>query len=431
MSDGAAVSGLDPDVRSPFELDPGAMECPHRYYEGIRDQGVYFVESIDSWLVTGSDDIREVLADTTRFSHRYPAGPQYAQMMRGAMSAALSSSVVSPAAQAASDFARWEVLFTADPPEHERHRRLVAPSFSPRQVKAADDEVREIAENLIARFVEAGESDIVRDFCWPLPLEAIARRLGVPLEEMPRFRRWSEDMAVMLGNNSLDADRLVSLLESLGEFHAFFAEAIAEAIADPQDNVLGVVAQAHEELTEREMVGILVQFLFAGNGTTTNLIASGVLRLARDRDLADRLRADPSLTPAFVEEVLRLDVPVQGAFRRAKQDVVLSGTTIPAGAHVFLPFVAANRDPLVYAEPDELSLQRRGESPHLSFGRGSYYCLGAPLARLEAQIAFDSLLARLDDLEVVEGSVQYNPSFMVHEISTARIRFVPRGVAAP
>jgi cytochrome P450 len=421
------------ETGSPFDLDPEALRCPFPYYERLRAEApVTYVESIGAWVVSRYDDIRQVLGQVERFSNRYPTGPRYAELMRNAMGRVLADPDAPAEAVTAAERGKWQVLLTADPPLHDRQRKLVNRAFTPRQIARAEPQVVEIAERLLAGFAGRGEVELVSEFSWPLPLEVIASRLGVPTDRLPTFKRWSDDMAALVGNHTYTHDEIVGLLSSQGEFYEYFTERLAEARVDPQDDVLGKVATAEmpdgDRLSEDEMLGMLSQFLVAGNETTTNLISSAMLRLAEDPGLADELRSDLTKVPNLVEEVLRLESPSQGMFRRAKEDVEIGGVRIPAGDHVFLAYASANADESAFPCPHDVDLDRTFDNAHLAFGHGTHYCLGAPLARQEARIAITLLLDRLDDIAVAAGAaVEPSPSYFLHGLKALPLTFRARG----
>jgi cytochrome P450 len=407
------------------------LACPHAYYDELRaSTPVAYVESVGAWVVTRYEDVRRVLADVGSFSNRYPTGPRYAELMRAGMAEVLAREDASEKARTAAERGRWQVLLTADPPLHDRQRQLVNRVFTPRQIALAEPQVRATAERLVGEFVADGQVELVSQLAWPLPLEVIALRLGVPLDDLPRFKRWSDDMSALVGNHSFGADDVVALLETHGEFYEYFADRLAAARRSPKDDLLGRISLAvlpdGDTLSEDEQLGMLSQILVAGHETTTNLISASMLRLAREPMLAHRLRTDPSLIPAFVEEVLRLESPAQGMFRQAKRDVVVGGVEIPAGHHIFLAYASANIDAEAFACPAELQLERKDGTNHLAFGRGTHYCLGAPLARQEARIALSMMLSAMTKISVHdEAEVCYGRSYFLHGLRRLDLTFDP------
>jgi len=410
---------------SPLALDRQGVTDPQDFYAAVRNSAPMFVPEIDAWLVTRSADILEVAADPVQFSHRYPAGPHFSKMFRDSMARAMAMPGAPPNVEGAATMGRG-VLFSSDPPDHARQRGIVAAVFSPRELKAIGVQSQEIAHRLIDRFADRGEVELVSELAWPLPLEVIARRMGVPVEKLSTFRYWSENLAKTLGGGLLSDAETLEILRALTEFHAYFSERLDEAAENPHPDILGLLAGNAEKLSRQEMLGMLLQFLVAGHETTTALISFLALRLAKDPELVEMLRGDRSLVATFVEEGLRLESPSQGTFRRAKQDVEIGGVRIPAGDHIFLPFASVNRDPDRHAEADCLHLQRTGEHGHVAFGRGAHFCLGAPLARLNANVAVNAILDRLANIRLVgDRPYEYNKSYMVRCLSYLRLSVSP------
>ncbi|CAM2175513.1 cytochrome P450 [Burkholderia orbicola] len=408
---------------SPLALDPQGVVDPQDFYAAVRNSAPMFVPEIDAWLVTRSADILEVASDSVRFSHRYPAGPHFARMFRESMARALAMPGAPSNVEGAATMGRG-VLFASDPPDHARQRGVVAAVFSPRELKLIAVQSREIAHRLIDGFAGRDEVDLVSELAWPLPLEVIARRMGVPVEKLSTFRYWSDNLAKTLGGGLLSDEETLEILRALTEFHTYFGERLDEAAVNPQSDLLGLLARNAEKLSRQEMLGMLSQLLVAGHETTTALISALVLRLARDPELAERLRGDRSLIAPFVEEGLRLESPSQGTFRRANYDVEIGGVRIAGGDHIFLPFASVNRDPDRHAQADCLHLQRTGDPGHVAFGRGAHFCLGAPLARLNANIAIESILDRLTDIRLSgDRPYEYNKSYMVRCLSYLRLSF--------
>jgi len=410
---------------SPLSLDRQGVSNPQDFYAAVRNSGPVFVPEIDAWLLTRSEDILEAASDIVQFSHRYPAGPHFAKILRESMARAMTMPGAPTNVEGAVTMGR-DVLFASDAPVHVRQRGIVAGVFNPRELKIIAVQAREITHRLIDGFLDRGEVELVSELAWPLPLEVIARRMGVPVEMLSTFRYWAESLAKTLGGGLPSEEEALEILRALTEFHAYFSDRLDEAAVSPQSDILGLLARNAENLSRQEMLGMLLQFLVAGHETTTALISSLVLRLATEPELVERLRADRSLVSPFVEEGLRLDTPAQGIFRRAKKDVEIGGVRIQAGDHIFLPYASANRDPDRHPKADCLHLQRTGEPSHVSFGRGAHFCLGAPLARLEANVAIDVFLDRLTDIRLAgDQPYEYNRSYMVRCLKYLRLSFTP------
>ena len=323
----------------------------------------------------------------------------------------------------------WFVFF--DPPHHTRMRALVSRAFTPRAVAALEPRIRWLSRALLDRSIERGEMDLAADFSIPLPTLVIAEMLGVPVADRPRFKRWSDAM-LRLGHTLFanpEAEQASREYRAIsGEMQDYVSRLIGDRRAVPQDDLLTRLVRAEvegERLTEREILGFVQLLLVTGQETTTNLVNNAVLCLAENPDQLARLRAEPALLPAAVEEVLRYRSPVQWMFRFARREVQLHGQAVPAGAMVLPMIGAANRDPRAFADPARFDVAR-DPNPHLAFGHGLHFCIGAPLARLEARIALAGLLERLQGLELAEpGPWEPRAALHVHGPARLPIRFEP------
>ncbi len=420
-------------VTAVFELDADAVRCPYPYFDAVREeQPVMFVPAIDCWLVTRYADIVRVARDPATFSSIMPTGPVAARQQRAAIGALLAAEpeLVERLGRM-SGAAR--VLISADPPDHVRQRKLVNRAFTPPKVRDLEPRIRAIATDLVDRFVGRGEVELVSEFGVLLPLTIIAEALGVADDELPQFKRWSDDFVALIGNHAMTADELRPVLLSQHEFFDYFAARIAERRAAPGDDLISELVLAtidDEPLTDGEILAMLNQFLVAGNETTTKLITSAVRLLLEHPDELARLRADPSGIAGFVEEALRLEPPVQGLYRTAVVDAEIGGVTITAGDHLLLLYAAGNRDGDRFADPEAIDPCRDGLMSHLAFGHGEHFCLGAALARAEARIALEVLLQRLDDLRLTDGTdpsqLDYEPSYVLHGLRRLPVTFTAR-----
>lgn len=426
-------AGPGMDHRRLFSVDQEAVRCPYPIFERLRRHApVAWVDEIESFVVTRYEDVSYVLRHPELFSSALATGPVLARQMSEGVQALLGQaddgieSVLSRV-----DRGRTRVLLSADPPLHRRQRNLVNRAFTQRRVRQSEDAIRAIAEQLADGFAAVGRVELVSEFAVPLPLTVIADRLGVPRSDMADFKRWSDDFTVAIGNHQLGRDELRSMLVSQSEFFEYFEDMVVERRKDPTEDLLSELANARladgDELQMPELLGMLNQFLVAGNETTTKLLTFSMLRLAEDSELAGRLRSDSALIEPFVEEMLRLEAPVQGLFRQAVEDCELGGTAIPAGASLWLAYASANHDDSVFACPAELDLERSFAQPHLSFGFGEHYCLGAALARAEARIGISVLLERLDDIRVdTANRFEFESSYALHGLRELWLTFTSR-----
>ena len=290
-------------------------------------------------------------------------------------------------------------MLALDPPDHTRLRRLVNRAFTPRQVAKMEDYIRATAHALLDDVGDAGEFDLMPAFAVPLPTIVIARMIGVPEEDLDRFKAWSDDLARLL-EPILSERRLEKAFAADRQFAAYFTNVIEERRREPRDDLVSRLVEAEEEgdkLTADETKVMLRLLLAAGNETTTNLIGNGLRALLRHPEQLALLRERPELAGAAVEELLRYDSPVQVDGRIAVKDTEVGGTTVEAGTRVAPLLGSANHDPTRFRRPAELDITR-SDVGNISFGRGIHHCLGAPLARLEGRVALEVLLERFEDI---------------------------------
>ncbi|MGI9053634.1 MAG: cytochrome P450 [Ilumatobacteraceae bacterium] len=423
-------------ARTPFGLDPAALRCPHPFFDRIRDeQPVMYVPEIECWLVTRYADIVHVARHPEVFSSIMPTGPILARQQQEAVGALLADEP-ELAAKLKRLRGGTRVLLSADPPDHVRQRKLVNRAFTPPKVRALEPRIYEVANQLVDGFIDRGHAELVHEYGVLLPLTIIAECLGVADDELPQFKRWSDDFVAVIGNHAMSRDQLRSLLVSQNEFFVYFGNKVTERRAAPGDDLISDIVQAtidEEPLTDDEVLGMLNQILVAGNETTTKLIASSVRLLFERPELLRRLRDEPSLIAGFVEESLRLEAPVQGLYRMATRDAEVGGVPISEGDHLMLVYAAGNRDADRFADPAEVVPDRPGLMGHLSFGHGEHFCLGAALARAEGRIGIEVLLDRLDDLRPADGvdlaTLDYEPSYVLHGLARLPVQFTARPAA--
>jgi cytochrome P450 len=290
-------------------------------------------------------------------------------------------------------------MLVQDPPEHTRLRGLVNQAFTPKRIRQLAPRIDEIAHELLDDALARREVDLVEALTYPLPVIVIAEMLGVPTEDRAQFKAWSDALVAPLGSIFFAPPSPELIEEQRGirrEFEAYFVRLVEERRRAPRDDLLTALVQAELEgsrLSFHELLAMLILLLVAGNETTTNLIGNTALELIDHPDALAVLRADASLVPSAIEEVLRFSSPVQMDPRIATRDVTVAGTTVPAGQFVLCWLGAANRDEAVFERPETFDV-RRQKNNHVSFGFGPHYCLGASLATLEAQVALDVLLKR-------------------------------------
>jgi cytochrome P450 len=359
---------------------------PHPVQARLRAESpVHHHPSMDAWTIARHRDVVEVMRDARRFSSALGMGELMAGRIRPDDP---------PRPQA--DFAgTMRMVIAADPPDHTTLRRLVSAPFGPREVAKLEPRIRSLCESLVDDLMSATEPDLVQHVAWPLPVIVIAEVLGIPIDRREDFKRWSTDMVGGLAGE-LDLERSQ---QSAFEMFSFFVEAIAAREVLPGDDAISFllsksnVLQGEDRLTVPDLVGFCVLLLIAGNETTTNLVGNAAHAFFDHPGEWEKLVADPSLAPSAVEECLRYDGPVKTIFRMNAEEVTVAGTTIPPMSRVLPLFSSANRDESIWPDADVFRVDRNPQE-HVAFGYGIHHCLGAPLARLEARILFETLAAR-------------------------------------
>ena len=425
------------DLTRLFELDKELVQCPFPLYDiARREAPVTFNDKLNAWVITRHDDIVTVLKDTETFSSAKASGAS-------SVSGLAQQLIDDPAAprelhnQAVRRLrlAESPVLLFTDPPLHRRQRLLVSAAFHPRRVKLLEPDVRRLTNELIDGFQDQGHVELVEAFSIHLPMTVIAALLGVPPENMATFKKWSNAFTSGVGSLEHSTDEVADIFAAVDEFYDYFTEKIEARRTDPQDDLLSdlIAARMDNEapLTLDEMLQMLVQFLVAGNETTTNMLTTITYRLATEPGLQARVRENPELIPALVDEMLRLEAPVQGMFRMAISNTTVGGKDLSAGDMVWLAYGSANRDPEVFDAAEDLDLDA-DRPPHLAFSRGEHFCLGANIAKLELKVAVEIMLARLDDIELDfdAGDIDYHDTFILRGIESLPIRFKTRAVGA-
>jgi cytochrome P450 len=335
------------------------------------------------------------------------------------------------AAEMAKGYPPVDTMLTQDPPLHRRYRGLVNQAFTARRVATLEPDIARIANDLIDAFAGRGRAEFVTEFCGPLPLTVIADQLGVPRADLPLFNKWSDAFVAQLSRMA-SPDEEVEAVKLIVEFQHYFARKLEERRAERRDDILSDIVHARLEgerpLDTAESLSIIQQLLVAGNETTTSAIAEGVLLLIRHPEQHAKLRADRSLVPNLVEEVLRLSTPTANMWRVCTEDTEVHGVAIPKGSMVQIRFASGDRDDHVFAEPDAFDVTRANARANLAFGHGVHMCIGASLARKEMQVAFDVILDRLDDfaLDCDPDALVYPANVLLRGLKALPIRFRAR-----
>lgn len=379
----------------------GRQGCldPYPAYSQLREsQPVYIEPDFGTYALTRYEDVYGALRDHQTYS---------------------SAQGISPGLRSSSG-AMLTTMIMMDPPRHTRLRALVIRAFTPRILALLEPWLVRLVDDLIDGFPHSGDVDVVEQLTVPLPVTAIARVMGIPEEDGARFKQWSDAVVGATDRAIPEEDRA-----KIFEMMQYFGSAIARRKAEPGDDLMSTIAFAEvdgERLTDPEMLGFCLLLLIAGNETTTNLLGNALNVLATRPDLWDALRANPARIPEAVEESLRYESPVQALFRTTTREVELHGVQIPSGSKVAVCYAAANRDYREFPDPDAFRLDR-GLLAHVAFGYGIHYCLGAPLARLEAKVALERLTARFGSLSAGQGEKKRVASSILRGFEHLPLRF--------
>jgi cytochrome P450 len=316
-----------------------------------------------------------------------------------------------------------QMLFL-DPPEHGRVRRLAASAFTPRRVEVLREHIREIATRLVDDLAGERSFDVMATLANPLPAIVTAEMLGVPTADHELLKGWSQDFAEMLGNFQHNPGRAAQVLASVEAMVAYFQDAIRREATSPTEGLINALVTAEvdgDRFSEEEVIANVIVTMVGGQETTTNLIGNGLLTLLRQPEQLARLRSDPALMPTAVEELLRYESPSQHTARLAPAGAELGGREIAEGTAVIAVMGAGNRDPERFPEPDRLELDR-ADNRHLAFGWASHFCFGAPLARIEGQIAFETLLARFPTLTLdPDAEISWRPNLGLRGLTALHV----------
>jgi cytochrome P450 len=324
------------------------------------------------------------------------------------------------------ELAGFRPFLFMDPPDHTRLRSLVSKAFTPKVVEGLRPLVQEIVTELIEPARERRAMEVVEDLAYPLPVRVICHMLGVPVDDHETFKGWSRDAARALDPDfAVPEEVLARRRGAITSFRDYFKSLIAERRRQPQDDLLSALIAAEDQggkLSEKELISTCILLLVAGHETTVNLIANGVLALARNPAELERLRNEPALVRTAVEEVLRYDPPVQLTGRTAREDMEIAGEVLAKGHQCILLLAAANRDAAQFADPERFDVGRE-DNRHLSFSMGAHFCLGAPLARIEGQVALGAVAEHLRDLRLEIDEPEYKENIVLRGLAALPISF--------
>ena len=384
---------------------------PYPRYAELRERPTLPRSKDGLWVLTRYDDVLATVRDPRLSSH-----PRHSPDGRGRRAGAGEDAPQIPLIGDGT----IEIMLLADAPDHTRLRRLANKAFTPRAVEALRPRIVELVDGMLDAAQERGSFDVMHDLAEPLPVMVICDLLGVPVEDQAQFKPWSESIGRML-DPDVPPEQLQMAIPAVMGFVQYFATLIEERRTAPGDDLLSALIAAEsegEKLTQGELFAMIILLFIAGHETTTNLIGNGTLALLRNPDELAALRADPSLAVPGTEELLRYDAPVQVTARTATCDLEVNGRlSLQKGESVICGIAAANRDPRFVDDPETLRLAR-GVPSHLAFSNGMHYCLGAPLARLEGQIAFSAMAQRFPAMALIDDEPPYRDHFVLRGLAS-------------
>lgn len=391
---------------------PEVIADPYPTFRRLQaEDPVHWSEPLGGWVLTRYGDVRAALNDPRLSSDRITP---FKTSGSGGQRAGLGELLRL--------VGLWAVF--TDPPLHTRLRGLMNVAFTSRAVERLRPRIEELIDELLDGVRGRGRMDVIRDFAYPLPITVIAEMIGVPRRDREDFKGWSDELAAFIGSAISTPDKYERAGRAITAMAAYFRAMIAARRAKPEDDIMSGLVAAEERgnvLSEDELVATGILLLFAGHETTTNLIGNAVLALLRNPDQAEVLRAHPELAPSAIEELMRYDGPTQAMVRVAVEDIEMEGKTIKRGDRIFTMINAANRDPQQFTEPDRVDL-RRQNNRHIAFGYGIHFCIGAPLARLEGQLAVPALLRRYPDLTLA-AEPPWLPSLVFRGVKSLPVTF--------
>jgi cytochrome P450 len=405
-------------------FSPELARQRYSLYSAMRTmQPVMSLPEYDLWLTFRYPDVRTVLSDYENFSSRVMGG--------GASLTEEEAEAISERTGLDGSFRTG--LIASDPPLHRKLRDLLSKAFTPRAIDRLEPRIVELTRQMLDNVMRNGAMDVVRDLAYPLPVIVIAEMLGIPGEDHAAFKRWSDNI---LANSSQFLSGVPSSepynedrMDSFWEMREYLINALEIRRAEPRDDLISGLLAAEvdgQKLSQSDVLSFCVLLLIAGNITTTNLIANAVIAFTENPNAYRQLQASPELVPSAVEEVLRYYSPVQAVARLTRHPVELAGQTIPAGQRVIAWIGSANRDETMFQNPDQFDITRQ-PNPHIAFGYGIHYCLGAPLARLEGKIALSAISRQLLNLRRANDEpLDFTPGMLLNGVSHLEVEFTPQ-----
>lgn len=382
-------------------LDPQVVLDPYRYYKSLRSTDpVYWNEKWGGWILSSYEDVKNAFQDLRLSSERVRPGRRVSKDQQEQMSSTYAV------------LAKW--LTFNDPPKHTRLRMLMNKAFTPKAVNQLLPKMDEITDGLLDELSSHSEVNVLQSYASILPIMVISDLLGVPREDRNLIKKWSDDLMLLVFGAAGVENRREAASKSLAEMVDYLKDIIKERRISPKDDLISALVEATEDedkLTEEEAISTCTLLIFGGHETTTNLIANGLLAFHNNPGQLELLKKSPTLITTAVDEILRYDGPSKAMVRVAKQNLVIRDKEIAAGDKVLLVQSAANRDPEMFERPDEFDITR-SPNPHLGFGRGIHYCLGAPLAVQEGRIALSKFIEKFPHYQVMDNEILWQPTII-------------------
>jgi cytochrome P450 len=394
---------------------PQALADPYPMYrELLQHNPVSWSPVMEIWIYTRYADVDAILTVPGMSADRRTGNNRFARMAREQLE------------RSTSPFNRAPTMLTTDPPDHTRLRGLVSKAFTPRAIENLRPRIQDIVNFLLDEAAEAGEMDLVKALAYPLPVIVIAELLGIPPEDRARFKKWSDEVVATLGGPFTPQSVLDQAAVSINELVQYLSGVIADRRRNPRDDLITGLVQAEDggtTLSEEEIYTTTMLLLIAGNETTTHLIDNGTLALLKNPEQIELLRGDPGLIRPAVEELLRYIGPVQMTSRIVKDEIELGGQVLKPGDTAMAVLGAANHDPAKWGEDAHRLDITRNPTDHVAFGDGIHFCLGAPLARAEAQIAIGTLLERFPNLKLAIDEPEWGGTFIIRGVKSLPLTF--------
>jgi cytochrome P450 len=398
--------------------DPEQRRCPFPAYHKLREESPVYKDPVSgNYILTRYKDVRKAAMDTKDLSCKTGIIQTRESSISGQINKMFEEQGYLP----------MDTLVTNDPPDHRIYRSLVDKAFTREKVNSLEPQIEKAVKEMIDGFIDKGEIDFFDEFAMRLPLTVFTEILGVVDRDINKFKRWN-DMSMETSNPALAPERELVLTGAVIELQQYLAENVERVRANPDDSLLSTLVHAEIDgrtLNMQELISILWLLFLAGGETTASAIAGGVKILIERPELVDQIRSDPKKLDAFIEEVLRVSAPATTMFRRATADIEIDGVQIPAGSIIETRYGAANLDPEVFPNPEEVDLERLNAKSHLTFGMGIHLCIGNQLARGEMRAAFRQLVDRMDNFRAARGkdSFKYTSNYTSYGLTELWMSF--------